>query len=218
MRTSVASFIAIAVTAGIAATGCTVHYIDRSKPQPPPPAATAPAATAPAAKPTVTKTPARKIMLKPGALRGYKLKAGSKGKVDLPGPVLFEPNSNTLLPESGAVLDTVAQYLAENPQVTLMRIEGHTDLGGEDTSNMELSKARAMAVALYIASKGTACKRLLPVGFGETKPLVNPEQTDEDKAVNRRVSFVNAQINGKPLVAGYPEDGGGQSAGDPCQK
>ena len=75
----------------------------------------------------------------------------------------------------------------------------------------------AAAVAAWLVAKGTDCKRLIPVGFGETKPLVTPEKDDVDKATNRRVSFVNAHINNKPIM-GMPADGGGQVAGDPCIK
>ena len=64
-------------------------------------------------------------------------------------------------------------------------------------------------------AKGIDCKRLIPVGFGETKPVA-PNDTPDNKAQNRRTAFVNAALKGKP-IGGMPVDGGGKVAGDPCK-
>ena len=70
---------------------------------------------------------------------------------------------------------------------------------------------------MFTERDGSDCKRLLPVGFGETRLIVNPEKTPEDKATNRRVAFVNAHINGKP-IGSFPADGGAPVvSGDPCK-
>jgi OOP family OmpA-OmpF porin len=62
---------------------------------------------------------------------------------------------------------------------------------------------------------GVDCKRLLPVGFGSGKPL-SDNPTPEGKAQNRRVTFINAALEGKP-IGGMPVDGGGTAAGNPCK-
>jgi OOP family OmpA-OmpF porin len=139
-----------------------------------------------------------------------------EGRIQLPGPVLFETGSAKLKPESDAVLEIVHNYMKAKPEVTKLRIEGHTDTDNDDASNQKLSEARAMSVAAWLVGKGTECKRLVAVGFGESKLVVNPEKTEDDKAKNRRVVFVNAELNGKP-VGGRPQDGGGKLAGDPCK-
>ena len=203
MRNNVARIATFAAIAGIAVMGCTVKVSTGKKPKPPPP-------PPPAAKPE-PKPAAKRPMLK------MKFKVSDDGKVELPGPVLFQTGSDKLLPESDAVLTHVQKYLEQNPQVTLLRIEGHTDTDGQDAANLDLSKRRAMSVARWLTAKGIDCKRLMPVGFGENKLIVNPEKTPDDKATNRRVAFVNAHIKGKP-IAGYPADGGAPAiAGDPCQ-
>ena len=51
-----------------------------------------------------------------------------------------------------------------------------------------------------------------PVGFGEDKPLVRPEKTEQDRARNRRVDFFVAREKGKRST--LPADGGGHVAGD----
>jgi OOP family OmpA-OmpF porin len=61
---------------------------------------------------------------------------------------------------------------------------------------------------------GVDCKRLLPVGFGETRPIAS-NKTAEGRAKNRRTDFVNAAIAGKAIDV-TALDAGGVAAGDPC--
>lgn len=133
----------------------------------------------------------------------------------LPGPVTFETGKDVLLPESDAVLQIVHDYLVAKPEVTTMRIEGHTDNVGKKEANQTLSEGRAMAVARWLVAKGVACKRVLPVGFGDSKPVASND-TPEGKAQNRRTAFINAALNDKPIMR-LPVDGGGKVAGDPCK-
>jgi OOP family OmpA-OmpF porin len=137
------------------------------------------------------------------------------GQLKLPGPVVFETGKAVLKPESDAVLDIVRQYLEAKPEITLLRIEGHTDNVGIAAENQTLSEARSMAVARWLVGKGISCKRLLPVGFGQDKP-VGDNKTPEGRESNRRTAFVNAELKGKP-IGGMPVDGGGKTAGDPCK-
>lgn len=144
-----------------------------------------------------------------------KFEFNKRGELQLPGPVVFETGSDKLLPESDAVLSIVKDYLDAKKNVTLLRIEGHTDSDGKDADNQTLSEKRAMSVARWLVAKGIDCKRLLPVGFGETKPVA-PNDTPENKAQNRRTAFINAALQGK-AIAGMPVDGNGKPAGDPCK-
>jgi OOP family OmpA-OmpF porin len=137
------------------------------------------------------------------------------GQLRLPGPVVFETGKDILKPESDDVLKIVKDYLDAKPEITLLRIEGHTDSDGDDKANQTLSELRAMAVARWLVAKGTDCKRLIPVGFGESKPIA-ANDTPDNKAQNRRTAFVNAALRGKP-IGGMPVDGGGKVAGDPCK-
>ncbi|MCC6559453.1 MAG: OmpA family protein [Polyangiaceae bacterium] len=193
------------VAAAFAATGCTAKASiqaganEPKKEAPPPPAAPEPAKPAePAHRPKMKMT--------------FKLKGN---QVALPGPVVFETGSDVLRPESDEVLSLVHDFLQQRKDVTTLRIEGHTDSDGDDKANQTLSEKRAMAVARWLVAKGDDCKRLLPVGFGETKPIAD-NTTPEGKAQNRRTDFIIAAVNGK-AVDGAPIDGGGKNAGDPCK-
>jgi OOP family OmpA-OmpF porin len=133
--------------------------------------------------------------------------------MDLPN-IEFETGSDKIKPESDATLEIVREYLEQEEELTKMRIEGHTDADGDDKSNLDLSKRRAMAVSRWLTGKGIKCKRLVPVGFGEAKPVA-ANNNPEGKAKNRRTEFVNAARDGK-AIDGKPIDGGGNTAGDPC--
>jgi OOP family OmpA-OmpF porin len=140
----------------------------------------------------------------------------SERGLKLPGAVLFRTGTADLDPVSDPVLEVVLDYLTSKPEITLLRIEGHTDSDGTPPANQVLSERRAMAVAHWLVDAGIDCHRLIPVGFGETKPLV-PNSSAENKAQNRRVAFLNAAVNGKH-IGGLPVDGGGRLAGDPCHR
>jgi OOP family OmpA-OmpF porin len=135
--------------------------------------------------------------------------------LQLPAPVVFETSSDKLSPVSDEVLEIVHDYLDEHPEITLLRIEGHTDSDGNAAANQVLSEKRALAVARWLVGVGVKCDRLIPVGFGHTKPVV-PNDTPENKAQNRRLAFVNATVRGRAIGA-LAVDGGGKVAGDPCR-
>jgi OOP family OmpA-OmpF porin len=204
MRKNLARALCTVAFVGLAVSGCKFQASAKGgtdDPKPPPPAP----APAPAPAP-VEKRPIPKLSFK----------VNEKGEVQLPGPVLFETGTANLKPESDAVLEVVQKYLEAKPEITKLRVEGHTDTDGDDNSNFTLSKNRSMACVKWLVAKGIDCNRLVPVGFGESRLLKKPEVTPEDKAQNRRTMFINAEINGK-AIGGLPLDGGGQPAGNSCQ-
>lgn len=107
------------------------------------------------------------------------------------GRVLFRSGSAELSIDSDVILAATADVLqlVDNP----VDIEGHTDdvpTGARWISNWELSAARASAVVRWMESFGSVpSRRLAAVGMGETRPLF-PNDTDENRAQNRRVEVV----------------------------
>lgn len=211
-RVTATTMTAVAMLAATLVTGCA------EAPLPPPPAPAQPAAMPPPPPPPPGPPPPPPPHAH-GHHRAPRQKATNfefvNGALKLPGGVIFETGSDKLSPVSDVVLDVVEDYLAAKPDITLIRIEGHTDNDGGVGPNQTLSEKRAMAVARWLVGHGVACSRVIPVGFGETKPLV-PNNSADNKAQNRRVVFVNAALRGKP-IAGAPVDGGGRVAGDPCR-
>ncbi|MEM1347884.1 MAG: OmpA family protein [Myxococcota bacterium] len=130
--------------------------------------------------------------------------------------VFFDGGKATISAKSFGLLNTVATVLKQNPRITGLRIEGHTDDRGKDESNMKLSTERAEAVRKYLVEKDIAPERLEAKGFGETKPRCadipeltktrrlerkNRRQIKECRALNRRVEFRIVSIDGEVMEA-----------------
>ncbi|HEU4469660.1 MAG TPA: OmpA family protein [Flavisolibacter sp.] len=101
--------------------------------------------------------------------------------------VFFDFDKWDLRPESFVELDRVVKLLKENPSIEI-EMSAHTDSRGSDEYNFKLSDNRARSVMEYILSKGIASNRITSKGYGETMPVV-PNDTDENRQLNRRVEF-----------------------------
>ncbi|MGB4339542.1 MAG: DUF5723 family protein [Candidatus Hydrothermia bacterium] len=103
--------------------------------------------------------------------------------------IYFELNKADIKPESYPVLDSIALFLNEHPNVKV-EIGGHADSRGSDAYNLKLSDARAKAVRDYLVKvHNIPPDRLIAKGYGERKLLVYPEKSEEDYQQNRRVEF-----------------------------
>jgi len=60
------------------------------------------------------------------------------------------------------------------------------------------------------------CKRRLPIGFGNTKPIAVNHGEGEGRELNQRIMFVNAELRGKP-IGGMPVAGMGGVPMDACR-
>jgi OmpA-OmpF porin, OOP family len=101
--------------------------------------------------------------------------------------VNFKLASAELTSSAKLVLNDAAKLLLQYPAVHI-EIQAHTDSQGEKANNQKLSELRAQSVFEYLQSKGIEAKRMTPVGFGESMPLVS-NKTVEGRAKNRRVEF-----------------------------
>lgn len=112
-----------------------------------------------------------------------------RGAIVITSRVEFASGSDRILPPSEAVLADVLAILTSSPDVTRVRIEGHTDDRGSDRSNFRLSRARAASVLRWLQEHGVAIERLEAWGCGEAHPLI-PGVTAEARQSNRRVEFL----------------------------
>lgn len=128
------------------------------------------------------------VTVKPGTTAMHNfivLKKG--GQLELP-HILFASGKATIQPESYPGLEAAAQFLRENPDVTL-EIQGHTDSAGQDETNLRLSQARADAVRNeLISSYGISPDRLVARGYGERNPIAS-NRTKAGRRQNRRIEF-----------------------------
>ncbi len=104
--------------------------------------------------------------------------------------VVFEFNSAELTAEAVPVLREVAQLLRRHAGAQVS-IEGHTDTFGPAEFNQRLSELRAQAVANWLASQPAMIFRTPPqvIGYGESRPIANPQGTKEEQRPNRRVEI-----------------------------
>ena len=109
------------------------------------------------------------------------------GKIALYG-IFFDTDKSVIKPESESELSSLTAFLTENVKANVF-IVGHTDNTGDFTHNLNLSKARAKAVADYLISKGIDAKRLSSEGVGPLCP-VSTNATELGKKKNRRVEVV----------------------------
>lgn len=103
-------------------------------------------------------------------------------------PILFAPNSAEILDDSFPILDSAVEILLANP-AGRVEIQGHTDSDGPAEVNLDLSQRRADAVRDYLVEQGVDPARLNATGYGETALKIDPEDSDDDKALNRRIEF-----------------------------
>jgi len=68
-------------------------------------------------------------------------------------------------------------------------ITGHTDGQGRVLSNQRLSERRANTVRGELIFKGLERDRFETRGFGSNQPLIPNEESESDRAMNRRVTI-----------------------------
>jgi OmpA-OmpF porin, OOP family len=96
----------------------------------------------------------------------------------------FEVNGSALTAAGKRALDQVVKCLTANKY----EVAGHTDSDGGDDYNQKLSERRAGSVVAYLTSKSVPAAKMVAAGYGEKKPVVD-NNTTENKAKNRRITF-----------------------------
>jgi outer membrane protein OmpA-like peptidoglycan-associated protein len=123
-------------------------------------------------------------------------------QIVLPEVIEFELNDSRIreTDKTLSALNKLADVMKAHPNITKLRIEGHTDASGKAKRNDKLSKARADAVAKWLADHGVDQGRLTTVGFGSKHPLVSND-TVEHRALNRRTEYYVDEVDGKKVDA-----------------
>ncbi|MEK7076830.1 MAG: OmpA family protein, partial [Patescibacteria group bacterium] len=103
--------------------------------------------------------------------------------------VHFYYDSAQIKPESLPILCEVAEFLRENPSICV-RVEGHASSEGSLEYNFRLSDNRNLAIRDQLIACGIDAGRLTTQPYGESKPLVAPDDTEAKRELNRRVEFV----------------------------
>jgi len=105
--------------------------------------------------------------------------------------VQFDTGSTSILPGSEETLAAIAEMMTEVPDLKVA-VVGHTDNVGGYDNNLDLSKQRADAVvADLVNTYGIDNARLFAAGASFLAPIASNE-TEEGRALNRRVELVRA--------------------------
>ena len=103
--------------------------------------------------------------------------------------IYFDVNKDVVKPESYPSIKEIASILKDNPTVKI-KIVGHTDSDGDDNSNLDLSKRRAVSVKNVLEKDFSIdAVRIETEGKGESEPVA-PNDSGVNKALNRRVEFI----------------------------
>lgn len=119
--------------------------------------------------------------------------------------IYFHPNTFALRKESAGDLQKLLNFMLDNPSVAI-EIQGHTNgdhkifknkayeqLGDEwnfQGSSKKLSMHRSEAIKKYLVNNGISEDRLVAVGKGGEKPIIENPETMEDGQRNIRVEVI----------------------------
>ncbi len=102
--------------------------------------------------------------------------------------ILFVSGQKDLHQEAYPILRKVAELV--RPLPLNLKVEGHTDDRGDELANWDLSVGRAVSVLRFLAGNQLVpLTRMAATGYGSQKPLF-PNNSDRERALNRRVDFV----------------------------
>ncbi len=108
--------------------------------------------------------------------------------------IFFEGNLPDIMQSSMPELQNLFNFMNEHSKVTIS-IEGHACCKGMETgkdiaiTDQKLSEMRAKAIFDYLTAKGIDKKRMKYIGYGTTKPLIYPANTEDEQQQNRRVEI-----------------------------
>ena len=104
--------------------------------------------------------------------------------------IYFDFDKSNIKSEAAFELDNLVQIMIKYPEMTVS-IESHTDSKGPSSHNQKLSEKRAKTTMQYVISKGIDSSRLSAVGKGESNPIVECSNCNEEEdQLNRRSEFI----------------------------
>lgn len=108
--------------------------------------------------------------------------------------IFYDFDKSNIRADAEPDLQLLIDFMKKNPDV-VVELGSHTDARGNDAYNMRLSDARAKSAVDYIVENGIDKSRIVPVGYGETKHVIEDAQTEEEHQKNRRTEFKVVRMN-----------------------
>ena len=109
------------------------------------------------------------------------------GKVRLHGPI-WDLATQALEPGLDVIFDTVARTIRERCGQKSIVIEAHSYEMASPELDQRLSELRAAIVRHELVQRGVPSVQLMPIGLGDTRPLI-PLDRPGAALENRRITF-----------------------------
>jgi peptidoglycan-associated lipoprotein len=119
----------------------------------------------------------------PGSAQDFVVNVGDR--------VFFESDSSELTPQSVAILDKQAAWLAQYNRYAFT-VEGHADERGTREYNIALGARRAQAVRDYLISRGVQGNRMRTISYGKERPVAVCNDISCWSQNRRSVTVLNA--------------------------
>ncbi|HZI24315.1 MAG TPA: OmpA family protein, partial [Chryseolinea sp.] len=100
------------------------------------------------------------------------LERAAAGSMAILNNIFFDLDKYDLKSKSIPELQKIIRFMQENPQIKV-EVSGHTDNLGQPAYNKQLSEKRAQSVYNYLVQQGIDKDRLVPIGYGQAKPLAD---------------------------------------------
>ena len=97
-------------------------------------------------------------------------------------------SSDKLTSNAYIMLDQIIKLMNKYPLLKL-EVAVHTDNTGPAETSLALSQLHARLLVGYLINRGINAKRLIPTGFGGSKPIA-PNLLEKDRKLNRRIDFI----------------------------
>lgn len=108
--------------------------------------------------------------------------------------IYYEYGKAELTQASKETIDSTLLIILKDSPNIIVELLSHTDSVSSEQFNLKLSQRRAESVVNYLIEKGIEKTRLIPKGYGESRPIAPNTNTDgtdnpEGRALNRRTEF-----------------------------
>jgi outer membrane protein OmpA-like peptidoglycan-associated protein len=97
-------------------------------------------------------------------------------------------SSEKLTTDAYVMLDQIFKLMTKYPPMKL-EVAVHTDNLGMAENNLEVSQRHSQYLADYLIKRGINTKRMVPRGFGGSKPIAS-NILEKDRRLNRRIDFL----------------------------
>lgn len=116
----------------------------------------------------------------------------------------FDTDQHNLTAQAKMRLDAVASYVRQDPAVTTLYVDGHTDSSGTERGNRPLSKRRAEAAAQYLRDTQGLADRKFVIRYHAADYPVADNGTVAGRAENRRTTVRLERKSASQDVASRP--------------